>query len=211
MNPYPALFQAVVEGDHEKAERLTLEALEQDADPGDIVSSALQAAMVEVGERYGAGEFYVPDMLFAARAVSTAMGVVGPRLAGTGAATIGKVVIGTVEGDIHDIGKNLVAMMLEGAGFDVTDVGTDVPAERFVAVVKEQKPDILGMSALLTTTMPAMRAAIEALKQAELRPRVKIVVGGAPVTQHFADQIGADAYAPNGGAAIGLCRKLVGK
>ena len=211
MKPYQTLIQAVLEGDQERAVFLAQEALEQKANPEDIVESGLQAAMVEVGNRFSTGEFFVPDMLYAARAVSTAMEVLRPRLTTVGGGTLGKVIIGSVSGDIHDIGKNLVVMFLKGAGFKVVDLGTDVSPENFVAQVDEQKPDILGMSALLTTTMPAMRTTIEALERAELRHRVKVVVGGAPVAQHFADLIGADGYASNGGSAIQVCRKLVGK
>lgn len=211
MNPYSALAQAVVEGDHEKAAVLTRQALEQKASPEEIVKAGLQASMIEVGRRFSAGELFVPDMLFAARAASMAMEVLRPRLADSRVGTIGKAAIGTVAGDIHDIGKNLVVMFLQGAGFEVMDVGTDVSAERFVTLVEQQRPDILGMSALLTTTMPAMQATIKALERAELRTRVKVVVGGAPVTQRFANQIGADGYAPDGGAAIDLCRRLVGE
>ena len=211
MNPYPTLVQAVLEGDHERAILATKEALEQNAKPEEIVESGLQAAMIEVGNRFSAGEFFVPDMLYAARAVGMAMDVLQPRLTGTGTTTLGKVVIGSVAGDIHDIGKNLVVMFLQGAGFEVVDLGTDVSAESFVAAVEEQEPDILGLSALLTTTMPAMDVTIKALERAEVRHAVKVVVGGAPVAQHFADQIGADGFAPDGGSAIEVCRKLVGK
>lgn len=211
MASYPDLVQAVLEGDEKKAVLLTRRALEQSASPEAIVESGLQAAMIEVGSRFSAGEYFVPDMLYAARAVNHAMEVLRPRLTSVGATTIGRVAIGSVAGDIHDIGKNLVVMFLEGAGFEVVDLGTDVSADRFVAAVEERQPDILGMSALLTTTMPAMQATIEALERAELRRRVKVVVGGAPVDQHFADQIEADGYAPDGGAAIELCRRLIGR
>ena len=211
MSPYSTLVQAVLEGDHERAVALTRQALERNADPEEIVASGLQAAMVQVGRKYSEGEYFVPDMLYAARAVKVAMDVLRPELAGSELSTLGRVLIGTVDGDIHDIGKNLVIMFLEGAGFEVIDLGTDVSSERFVAMVDEHKPDILGMSALLTTTMPAMEATMEALDKAELRHSVKVVVGGAPVAQHFADRIGADGYAPDGGAAIDLCRRLIGK
>lgn len=209
MNPYSELFQAVIKGDHEKAVALTNEALEQKSSPEDIVHSGLQAAMVAVGEKFSSGEYFVPDMLYSARAVTQAMDVLRPHLSVTGTASIGKVVIGSVAGDIHDIGKNLVTMFLEGAGFDIIDLGTDVSADKFVAAVEEHNPDILAMSALLTTTMPAMGACIKALESAELRSGVKVAVGGAPVAQHFADTIGADGYAPDGGAAIELCRRLM--
>ena len=211
MTRYPALVQAVVEGDYQKAVRLTYRALEQDAGPEDIVAAGLQAAMAVVGEKFTSGEFFVPDMLLAARAATKAMDVVRPHLSSGAVATLGKVVIGTVAGDIHDIGKNLVIMFLQGAGFEVIDLGTDVSEDRFVAAVREYKPDVIGMSSLLTTTMPAMGNTIGALVRAELRHSVKIAVGGAPVTERFATQIGADAYAPDGGAAITVCRRLIGK
>ena len=209
MNPYSDLFQAVIRGDHEKAVALATEALEQKSSPEDIVHSGLQSAMVAVGEKFSSGEYFVPDMLYSARAVTQAMDVLRPHLSVTDTASIGKVVIGSVAGDIHDIGKNLVAMFLEGAGFDIIDLGTDVSADKFVAAVEKHTPDILAMSALLTTTMPSMGACIKALESAELRSKVKVAVGGAPVAQHFADTIGADGYAPDGGAAIELCRRLM--
>jgi len=150
-------------------------------------------------------------MLFAARAVTRALDVLRPRLSDSDTITMGRVVIGTVAGDIHDIGKNLVGMFLEGVGFEVLDLGTDVSAERFVAAVKEYRPDILGMSSLLTTTMSSMEATIQTLESAGSRHQVKVIIGGAPVTQHFADRIGADGYGADGGAAIKLCRKLMGR
>ena len=210
MIPFSTLVNAVLEGDHDEVLSLTQRMLDEDTSPEDIVASGLQAAMMEVGTKFTTGEFFVPDMLYAARAVSMAMEVLRPRLVAGGVATIGKVIIGSVAGDIHDIGKNLVVMFLEGAGFEVVDIGVDVSAERFVAAAEQHKPDIVGMSALLTTTMPAMQTAMQALERAELRSQVKVVVGGAPVDQLFADRIGADGYAPDGGAAIGLCRQLIG-
>jgi 5-methyltetrahydrofolate--homocysteine methyltransferase len=211
MNPHAELVQAVLEGDHKRAVELTHTALRNGVSPKAIVESGLQAAMIEVGARFSSGEYFVADMLYAARAVTRSMDVLRPHMTVGYRASTGKVVIGTVAGDLHDIGKNLVGMFLEGAGFEVIDLGTDVSAARFVAMVDEHKPDILGMSALLTTTMPAMGATVRALEQAQLRSRVKVVVGGAPVTQHFADQIGADGYARDGGAAIETCRRLTGK
>jgi 5-methyltetrahydrofolate--homocysteine methyltransferase len=209
MVDYSAVQQAVIDGDDEKTVQLVKEALEQDLNPADIVASGLQAAMSIVGSKFSSGEFFVPEMLLAARAVTKALEVLRPRLLDPGTVTIGRVVIGTVAGDIHDIGKNLVSMFLQGAGFEVIDLGTDVSAQSFVAAVKEHNPDILGMSALLTTTMPGMQATIEALESAGIRRQVKVVVGGGPVTQHFADRIGADGYGADGGAAIELCRKLI--
>ncbi|GAG34950.1 unnamed protein product [marine sediment metagenome] len=211
MVDYSAVQQAVIEGDDERTVQLVRKALEQNANPSDIVTSGLQAGLIIVGEKFSSGEFFVPEMLLAARAVTRSLDVLQPLLLDSSTITIGRVVIGTVAGDIHDIGKNLVSMFLGGAGFEVMDLGTSVSAERFVTAVKEYSPDILGMSGLLTTTMPSMGATIQALESAGIRCQVKVVVGGAPVTQHFADQIGADAYCADGGAAIELCRKLVGK
>ncbi len=211
MVDYSTVQQAVIQGDDERTVQLVREALEQKANPADIVASGLQAGMIIVGSKFSSGEFFVPEILLAARAVTRALDVLRPRLSSSDTVTIGRVVIGTVAGDIHDIGKNLVGMFLEGAGFEVIDLGTDVSAERFVIAVKEHNPHILGMSALLTTTMPGIEATIKTLESAGIRRQVKVVVGGAPVTQHFADQIGADGYGADGGMAIELCRKLIGK
>ena len=203
------LIQAIVEGNYVKCVELTNEALDEGASPQDIVSSGFQAGMLIVGDKFSAGDFFVPDMLMATRAVTRAMEAILPHLSDSEMPTLGRVVIGTVSGDIHDIGKNLVAMFLRGVGFEVFDLGTGVPVARFVTAVKEHDPDIVGMSALLTTTMPNMQHVIAALDSAALLSQVKVIVGGAPVTQRFADQIGADGYAPDGGAAISLCRKLL--
>jgi len=211
MFDYSNLIQAILEGNDVRCVELTSEALEKGASPVDIVSSGLQAGMLIVGDKFSAGDFFIPDMLLAARAVTRAMEVIRPHLAKSEMPTLGRVVIGTVSGDIHDIGKNFVAMFLRGAGFEVFDLGTNVPADRFVAAVKEHAPDIVGMSALVTTTMPAMQQVIAALGSVALLSQVKVIVGGAPVTQRFADQIGADGYAPDGGAAVRLCQKLLGE
>jgi 5-methyltetrahydrofolate--homocysteine methyltransferase len=211
MVDFQAVKRAVIEGDDKRTVQLVEEALKEKANPSDIVNLGLQTGLVVVGEKFSSGEFFIPEMLFAARAVSRALDVLRPLLVDSKAVTVGRVVIGTVAGDIHDIGKNLVSMLLQGAGFEVTDLGTDVPAEQFVAAINEYHPDILGLSALLTTTMPSMEATIKALKSAGIRNQIKVVVGGAPVTQHFANRIGADGYGADGGAAIKLCRKLVGK
>ena len=211
MVDYSAVQQAVIEGDDERTVQLVREALKQNANPVDIVNLGLQASLIIIGDKFSSGEVFIPEMLFAARAVTRSLDVLRPLLSDSDAITIGRVVIGTVAGDIHDIGKNLVAMFLEGTGFEVIDLGTNVSVDRFVTAVKEYSPDILGMSALLTTTMPGMGATIQALESAGIHRQVKVVVGGAPVTQHFADQIGADGYAADGGAAVNLCRKLVGK
>jgi len=209
MSEYSNLIQAILEGNDVKCVELTNEALDEGANPGDIVSSGLQAGMLIVGDKFSAGDFFIPDMLLAARAVARAMEAIHPRLSESEMPTLGRVVIGTVSGDIHDIGKNFVVMFLRGAGFEVFDLGINVPADRFVAAVKEHAPDIVGMSALVTTTMPVMQHVIAALGSAALLSQVKVIVGGAPVTQRFADQIGADGYAADGGAAIRLCQKLL--
>jgi 5-methyltetrahydrofolate--homocysteine methyltransferase len=211
MTSFETLKQAVIEGDDVTTVALTRTALGEGANPADIVNQGLQPGLIIVGERFSSGEFFIPEMLLAARAVSRALDILRPLITDARSVTIGRVVLGTVAGDIHDIGKNLVGMLLQGAGFEVMDLGTNVPPEKFVAAVRENCPDILGLSALLTTTMPAMKAAIEAIAAAGVRDQVKIVVGGAPVTQHFAERIGADGYGADGGAAIEVCRRLMGK
>jgi len=204
------LKRAVLSGDDERAAELTKKALEEGIEPGKVLNEALIPAMEIVGREYEEGERYVPEMLISAEAMKAAMEVLRPRLMETGVRLKGKVVIGTVEGDLHDIGKNLVAMMLEGAGFEVIDLGVEVTAERFVQAVREHKPDVLGMSALLTTTMIHMPEVIEALKEAGLREEVKVIVGGAPVTQEYAEKIGADGYAPDAASAVAVVKKLLG-
>ena len=204
------LKRAVLSGDDERAAELTKKALEEGIEPGKVLNEALIPAMEIVGREYEEGERYVPEMLISAEAMKAAMEVLRPRLVETGVRLKGKVVIGTVEGDLHDIGKNLVAMMLEGAGFEVIDLGVEVTAERFIQAVREHKPDVLGMSALLTTTMIHMPEVIEALKEAGLREEVKVIVGGAPVTQEYAEKIGADGYAPDAANAVAVVKKLLG-
>jgi 5-methyltetrahydrofolate--homocysteine methyltransferase len=197
------------DGEDEKVAALVQEALDQGMDPGEILASGLIAGLDEVGKDFKAGDLFVPEVLIAARAMHAGMGVLRPLLAEAEATSAGKYVIGTVQGDLHDIGKNLVRMMMEGAGFQIIDLGTDVKPESFVAAVQEHQPQLLGMSALLTTTMPGMKATIEALEKAGLRDAVKIMVGGAPVTAAFAEQIGADAYAPDAASAVDVARSLV--
>jgi len=205
------LSQAIDEGDREKTVQLTTEALGAGTNPQEIITHGLQVGMAVVGEKFSDGEYFLPDMLMAARAMKAALEVLKPSLEKTGMPTIGKVVIGTVEGDMHDIGKNVVATFLSGNGFEVFDLGLNVPAQNFIDEVKEKKPDILGMSALLTTTMPVMGKVIKALEEIGLRSSVKVIVGGAPVTQDYANYIGADAYAHDGGKALPVCRQLLGK
>ena len=206
-----ALSEAVINGDWDSAAELTRQATESGADPTTIIDGELRPAMVRVGERFSSGDFFLPDMLMAARAMNRALDVLQPLLEGSKSTRIGKVVIGTVRGDVHDIGKNMVSMLLKGTGFDVVDIGADVSEERFVEEVRKHNPDILALSALLTTTMPFLGSTIKALDDAGLRAAVKVVVGGAPVSQRFADLIGADGYGSDAGEAASLCRRLVRK
>ncbi len=210
MGDYSELYQAILEGNAKKAKEITEAALAAGADPSELLSRYMIPAMDEVGKRFECQEYFVPELLIAGRAMKTALELLTPRLAASGAKAAGKVIIGTVKGDLHDIGKNLVASMLEGGGFQVTDLGVDVPAEKFVEAVGDQEGIIVAMSALLTTTMVYMREVIKALENAGIRNRVKVMVGGAPITQQFADQIGADGYSDNASGAVTLARRLVG-
>ena len=178
--------------------------------PATILNDGMIAAMNTVGKLFEEGEFFVPEMLISARAMQAGLAVLKPKLALADIKATGRVVAGTVKGDLHDIGKNLVCMLLEGAGFEVIDLGTDVTPEKFIEVIKEGKADIVALSALLTTTMPNMRATIEGLKAAGLRDKAKVMIGGAPVTQNYADQIGADGYAPDASRAVALAKSLMG-
>ena len=211
MTDISLLAQAIDRGDMEKTVELTKAAADSGVNPQDIITKGLQAGMAAVGEKFSSGEYFLPDMLMAARAMKAALEVLKPALEKTGIPTIGRVVIGTVEGDMHDIGKNVVATFLSGNGFEVFDLGLNVSVQQFIDGVKEKKPDILGMSALLTTTMPVFGKVIKALEEGGLRSSVKVVVGGAPVTQDYANYIGADGYAHDGGRAVPVCRQLIGK
>jgi len=203
------LSQAVIEGDWDEAARLTVRVLDSGASPQDVITQELHPAMGVVGEKFSSGEYFLPDMLKAGRAMNSALAVLQPLLANTDIASVGKVVIGTVEGDIHDIGKYMVVMFLKGVGFEVSDLGANVPEERFVGAVREMRPDILGLSSLLTTTMPAMGRVIKALDVTGLRSSVKVIVGGAPITQDYADSISADAYGHDAGQAARVCKELI--
>ena len=205
------LSKAIEGGDRVKSVQLTEEALNSGVSPQDIIVQGLQAGMGAVGEKFSSGEYFLPDMLMAARAMTTSLEVLKPSLEGEEMSTIGRVVIGTVQGDMHDIGKNVVATFLRGNGFEVFDLGLNVPVEKFIEEVRERAPDILGLSSLLTTTMPIMGSIIKALETAGLRSKVKVIVGGAPVTQDYADFIGADAYAHDGGRAFPVCKQLLDK
>jgi len=202
------LHDAILEGNAKQAAALTQEALAEGLAPLDIIHQAMVPAMDEVGRRFECEEYFVPELLLSARAMKAALEPVRPLLVASGVQPAGRVVIGTVKGDLHDIGKNLVAALLEGGGFEVIDLGADVPAQRFVEAVQNSGAGIVALSALLTVTMPSMKSTIEALDQAGVRGRVKVIVGGAPVTQQFADQIGADGYSENATAAVALARRL---
>jgi 5-methyltetrahydrofolate--homocysteine methyltransferase len=204
------LKQAVIEGDDKQAVDLTRRALDEGASAETVLNGALIVGMGEVGELFEQGEYFVPELLLSARAMQAAMEVLRPLLSASSYEPLGKVVMGTVQGDLHDIGKKLVAMMLEGSGFEVIDLGTDVAPERFVETVEESGAQVVGLSALLTTTLPAMEATVSALREAG-PVRVKVMIGGAPVTSAFASSIGADGYAPDASSAVALARRLVGK
>ena len=197
-------------GEQEEVARLVQEALDQGMSAEEVLSNGLIAGMDQVGRDFKAGDLFVPEVLIAARAMSAGMDVLRPLLATSDVPSAGKCVVGTVKGDLHDIGKNLVKMMLEGAGFETVDLGTDVGPDDFVGAVREHQPTIVGMSALLTTTMVNMKATIEALEEAGLREGLKVMVGGAPVTSAFAKEIGADAYAPDAATAVDVARDLAG-
>ena len=204
-----ALRQAVIDGHARDAASITQQALSDGLPPQQLVDEALIPAMDEAGRRFESGEFFVPELLVAARALKASQALITPLLAGTPTARRGRVAIGTVKGDMHDIGKNLVVALLQGGGFEVVDLGADVPPARFVAAVSEHNVDILGLSALLTTTMLQMKTTVQALEAAGVRGSVKVIVGGAPVTQRFADEIGADGYADNAASALALARQLM--
>jgi 5-methyltetrahydrofolate--homocysteine methyltransferase len=203
------LFQAIVTGDAKGARLLTEQALAGGAEPLRLVQEFMMPAMDEVGRRFECNEYFVPELLLSARAMKSALELIRPLLAASGAPTAGRIVIGTVKGDLHDIGKNLVAAMLEGSGYEVIDLGVNVTPEQFVAAVKEKQARIVAMSALLTTTMLAMKTTIDALKQAGIRDRVKILVGGAPISSQYAGEIGADGYSDSAVSAVGLARKVL--
>ena len=209
MSTLDDLRQSVIEGQASEVEALVKQTMEDGLPPDEVLNEGLIAAMSEVGRLFEANEVYVPEMLIAARAMKAGLELLRPSLAEADVKAIGKVVVGTVQGDLHDIGKNLVAMMLEGAGFDVIDLGVDVSPQKFVDAVRDHDADLVGFSALLTTTMPMMRSNIEALAEAGLRDRVKVMIGGAPVTDAFANEIGADIYAPDASSAASRAREAV--
>jgi len=203
------LYDAILNGNQKKAVATTEAALKEGADAQVLVQQYMIPAMDEVGRRFEANEYFVPELLIAARAMKSSLALLRPLLAASGVKAAGKVAIGTVKGDLHDIGKNLVAAMLEGGGFEIVDLGVDVSPERFIAAVKEQGANVVALSALLTTTMPSMKTTIDALKAAGVRAEVKVIIGGAPVTQQYADEIGADAYGENASQSVTKLRTLL--
>ena len=203
------LYEAVLKGDARTCRSVTEAALAEGADPLTLVNEFMVPAMDEVGRRFEGGEYFVPELLLSARAMKGCLELIRPLLAARGDEPLARVVIGTVKGDLHDIGKNLVAAMLEGGGFEVIDLGVNVSPEKFIETVKQKNAHVVAMSALLTTTMPSMKTTIDAFKAAGLRDKVKMLVGGAPITQKYADEIGADGFSDNAVAAVALARRHV--
>jgi corrinoid protein of di/trimethylamine methyltransferase len=211
MDNFTKLYDAVLHGNNNAAVEVTKQALSEGADPLDLVAKYMVPAMDEVGKRFECEDYFVPELLLAARAMKGSMALIRPLLAEKGAEPTGRVVIGTVKGDLHDIGKNLVASLLEGGGFEVVDLGADVSPEKFVEAVQERKANIVCLSALLTVTMPSMKTTIEALVNAGIRDQIKVLIGGAPVTQQYANEVKADGYGENANSAVQLARRLVEK
>jgi 5-methyltetrahydrofolate--homocysteine methyltransferase len=209
MQDFKPLYDAILNGDAKNAKLITEQALAAGTDPMSLVQEGMVPAMAEVGKRFECNEYFVPELLLSARAMKAALELMRPLLLAGGARSAGRVVIGTVRGDLHDIGKNLVSVMLEGSGYEVTDLGVNVPPEQFVAAVKAQSPQIIALSALLTTTMRAMKETVEALQQAGVRQQVKVLVGGAPITQRFATEIGADGYSESAANVADLARQVL--
>jgi 5-methyltetrahydrofolate--homocysteine methyltransferase len=208
MANYEELREAILDGNAKRALAVTEMALAENADPLELVTRYMIPAMDEVGRRFECEDYFVPELLLSARAMKGSLALLRPLLAARGAQPVGRVVIGTVKGDLHDIGKNLVASMLEGGGFEVIDLGADVSPQRFIDAVRSSSANLVCLSALLTVTMGSMKTTIEALKKAGIRDRVKVLVGGAPVTQQYADEIGADGYGLNASVAVALARQM---
>jgi len=203
------LYDAILTGDLKTAVALTQQAIAEKLDPSGLIANTMVPAMAEVGRLFECEEYFVPELLLSARAMKGALELLRPLLSASGAQPAGRVVIGTVKGDLHDIGKNLVSSMLEGGGFEVTDLGADVSPERFVEAVRKTGAQIVCLSALLTVTMPSMKTTIEAFRQAGIRDQVKVLIGGAPVTEQYAREIGADGYGGNANVAVALARQIV--
>lgn len=203
------LYQAILNGDAKASRTITQQALAEGIDPLTLINQYMVPAMDEVGRRFECSEFFVPELLISARAMKGALELIRPLLTARGEQPVGRVAIGTVKGDLHDIGKNLVASLLEGGGFEVIDLGVNVAPEQFIAAIHDRNANIVAISALLTTTMPGMKTTIEALKQAGVRQKVKVLIGGAPITQSFADEIGADGYSENAVGAVALAKRAI--
>jgi 5-methyltetrahydrofolate--homocysteine methyltransferase len=204
------ISEELQKGNYQDVPRLVQEALNAKIAPSKILSDGLVAGMDIVGDKFRRDEFFMPEVLISAKAMQSGMNVLRPKLIESGAKLAGKIVLGTVKGDLHDIGKNLVGMLMDGAGFQVIDLGIDIASEKFVEAVKSQKPNLLGLSALLTTTMPKMKEVVESLVEAGIRGSVKVMIGGAPVTEKFAKDVGADGYAPDAASAVEKARELTG-
>ena len=211
MTDLAQLYKAVLDGDAKTSHAVTQQALSAGADPLELVNKYMIPAMAEVGRRFEANEYFVPELLISARAMKASLDIIRPLLAARGDEPLGRVALGTVKGDLHDIGKNLVGSLLEGGGFEVIDLGVNVSPEQFIATIREKGANIIAMSALLTTTMPAMKTTIEAIKQAGVRDQVNVLIGGAPISQKYADEIGADGYSETAVGAVALARKALGK
>ena len=209
MTEFNSITDSLIAMDEKKLTELVQDVLDQGVSAKEILNEDLIRGMDIVGEKMESGDMFIPEVLNSAKAMSAAVEILKPLLGDEGISTAGKVVVGTVKGDLHDIGKNLVTMMLESAGFEVYDLGIDVPPEKFIAAVKEKEADLLGLSALLTTTMPMMKQTIDAIVESGLRDSVKVIVGGAPVNQGFAEKIGANGYAPDAGSAVRLAKALL--
>ncbi len=207
---YKSIYEGVMEGDQAAVVDGVQAALDTGANAEEVLNEGMISAMTEVGRLFEEGEYFVPEMLIAARAMQGGLALLRPALAEADVQPKGKVAIGTVKGDLHDIGKNLVAMMLEGAGYEILDLGTDVGPEKYTAAVQEDAVDVVALSALLTTTMPSMKATVEALDEAGVRDKVKVIIGGAPVTTEYAEQIGADGYSPDASQAVRVTNSLLG-
>jgi 5-methyltetrahydrofolate--homocysteine methyltransferase len=205
------IYDSILSGQNTVTPKAVQSAIDAGVAPAKVLNEGMIAAMAKVGQLFEEGEYYVPEMLVSARAMQSGLAILKPLLKEAKVASAGRVAIGTVKGDLHDIGKNLVAMMLEGAGFEIKDMGTDVTPEKFVEAVKTGGVDVVALSALLTTTMTNMKVTVEALKQAGVREKVKVIIGGAPVTDSFAQQIGADGYAPDASKAVSLAKGLLKK
>jgi len=209
MTDLKPLREAIITGDAKTAKATTEAALAAGLEPMTLVQDYMMPAMAEVGRRFECNEYFVPELLLSARAMKAALELVRPLLAASGAKSAARVAVGTVKGDLHDIGKNLVAAMLEGGGYEVIDLGVNVSSEQFISAVRDKGANIVAMSALLTTTMPAMKTTVEAIKQAGVRNQVKILVGGAPITQKYADEIGADGYSETAAGVVGIAKRAL--